>query len=274
MDIALVALRPEDRDPLCAWAAEQGVSSARLWQMAGEWLLAEQWLPPLEGAFHHDPVAAIVFPVGATSDELATRLAWRLQGSAVCQASAFGETVTKAVYGNALTARFKATSTPLCVSQGSSHGRGVTQPCRITAEVALTPAPLRGGLALPEIETLSRHPLEIASRVLACGQGTVGVDTGKLARALGAEVGYSRQRVMAGGCDEQRMLGISGQKIAPSLCLVAGVSGASAFMAGIAASDFIVAINQDPAAPIFAAADVGIVGDAEEVLTALAACLR
>jgi hypothetical protein len=66
------------------------------------------------------------------------------------------------------------------------------------------------------------------------------------------------------------MLGISGQKIAPALCTMAGASGASAFLAGIAGSDFIVAINHDPAAPVFAAADVGIVGDVTEVLEALA----
>lgn len=275
MKVALVLLHPKDIDPLFAFLADSGLASASLsgWNVEGDFFLPEQLLPALEHAFHASETDIILFPGGAIADELASRLAWRLRGSAVCQVTEFcpeAGTVVKAVYGGALTATFEVKASPLCLSlaEGVYH-KGVS-PLTLSRQQTLVPDPLREGLLPPQTEKNTHHPLETARRVLACGQGTVGVETSRLAKKIGAEEGYSRQRIMSGGCDGQRMLGISGQKIAPALCLVAGASGASAFLAGIAGSDFIVAINHDPAAPVFAAADVGIVGDVTEVLEALA----
>ncbi len=77
---------------------------------------------------------------------------------------------------------------------------------------------------------------------------------------------------MLGECDESRMIGVSGQLLAPALCIVAGASGAAAFSAGITQSQFIVAINNHPDAPVFAQADVGIVAEWQPALEALAQC--
>ncbi|WP_058913505.1 FAD-binding protein [Entomohabitans teleogrylli] len=277
MNIALVLLQPADIDTLLAFVEDNDLTTATLsyWRVDGEYVLAEQLLAPLESAFHQAPVEMLLFAGSHGGDELATRLAWRLQGCALCQASAYSAaegTVSKAVYGNGLVATFQPQGAPLCLSLAGGGPRRAARIALTGAERTLTPQPLRATLSAPQSAAFSRHPLETAQRVLACGHGTVGVDTARLAAALGAQEGYSRQRIMAGGCDAQRMLGISGQKVAPSLCIVAGASGASAFMAGIAGSDFIVAINRDPDAPVFTMADVGIVGDAGEALETLAAC--
>ena len=54
-----------------------------------------------------------------------------------------------------------------------------------------------------------------------------------LAEKLGAEVGYSRARVMNGGVDAEKVIGISGHLLAPEVCIVVGASGAAALMAGV-----------------------------------------
>lgn len=273
MNIAIVILKPEDEGPMADFLAAHELHPQRCWRVSGG--NTEALLPALESAFITDSPEMVLFPSSAAGDELATRLAWRLHGSAICQVQAWNKethSVTKAVYGNALTATLRPERLPICLSLAGHLPRlNAVFPADIPV-IEIVPTAISGGLPEPEILTKSAHPLQSARIVLATGQGATGEIFDQLAAALDAEPAWTRQRVMAGGCDEQRMLGISGQSIAPEVCLIAGASGASAFMAGVAQSRFIVAINCDPAAAIFAAADVGIVGDAQEVLQALVAC--
>jgi electron transfer flavoprotein alpha subunit len=69
-------------------------------------------------------------------------------------------------------------------------------------------------------------------------------------------------------------LGLSGQKVAPELCLTIGVSGAIQHIIGIRDARLIAAVNNDENAAIFAQADVGVVADLYAFLPALAARLR
>ncbi|MBB1202931.1 electron transfer flavoprotein subunit alpha/FixB family protein [Enterobacteriaceae bacterium 89] len=278
MKIALVVMQTGDEARLASFVQANGLAeeSFVLWRLENS-ISVQAMLAVLEEEWDAGPVEAIIFPPTLTGDELATRLAWRLNGNAVCRilsCNLAARTVSKAVYGNALTATLQSDALPGCYSLSphlplleAEFPSGISQK-------RLVPVPLAGELAPPEILHKSQHPLQFAKRVLATGQGAGSAVFERLATELNAEPGFTRQRVMAGGCDEQRMIGISGQSVAPDVCIIAGASGASAFMAGVQQSRFIVAVNTDPTAPVFAAADVGIVGDAEEVLTALAACAR
>lgn len=275
MNLATVILKPEDEGPMADFLQTHGLKPQICWRATGE--RAEALLPALESAFRAESPDMVLFPSSMAGDELATRLAWRLHGSSICQVLGWNnetQSATKAVYGNALTATLRPERHPICLSLAANLPRlNAIFPTDIPV-TEIAPVAIPCGLSEPEILTKSAHPLQSARLVLATGQGAASAVFDQLAAALHAEPAYTRQRVMGGGCDEQRMLGISGQRVAPDVCLIAGASGASAFMAGVTQSRLIVAINRDPNAAVFAAADVGIVGDAEEVLQALAECKR
>jgi electron transfer flavoprotein alpha subunit len=95
-----------------------------------------------------------------------------------------------------------------------------------------------------------------------------------LAKVLGAEVGATRPVVQSGWVDAARQVGQTGKTVRPKLYIAAGISGAIQHRVGMDASDVIVAINNDPNAPIFDFATYGIVGNAMTILPALTEAFR
>ncbi|NLV19952.1 MAG: electron transfer flavoprotein subunit alpha/FixB family protein [Bacteroidetes bacterium] len=96
----------------------------------------------------------------------------------------------------------------------------------------------------------------------------------ELAEALGAATACSRPVSDEGWRPHEEHTGQTGKIISPNLYLAVGISGATQHLAGVSASKYIVAVNTDKDAPIFEAAQYGIVGDAMKILPQLAEAVK
>ena len=124
-----------------------------------------------------------------------------------------------------------------------------------------------GKVALPEAEI-----------VVSAGRGLKGPENWgmieELADVLGAATACSKPVSDIGWRPHSEHVGQTGIQVNPNLYIAIGISGAIQHLAGVSASKTIVAINTDPEAPFFKAADYGIVGDAFEVIPQLIEELR
>lgn len=126
------------------------------------------------------------------------------------------------------------------------------------------------------IEVIERHmekskiDLKGSPIVIAGGYGMGSADNFKmlyeLADVLGGEVGASRAAVDAGMAEHERQIGQTGTTVRPKLYIACGISGQIQHIAGMQESSMIIAINNDPHAPINEIADYVITGNVETVI--------
>lgn len=221
----------------------------------------------------------LLVPSTAWGREVAARAAARLDagltGDAVGIEVADGRLVAwKPAFGGQLVAAITSSSAVQMATVRAGMLAALA-PRVATASVRTIPAEPRGRVQVlartrdDDLDTLAE-----AHAVVGIGQGIepdeyAGLDP--LLAALGAELAATRKVTDRGWLPRSRQVGITGRTIAPRLYVTIGTSGKFNHMVGVRAAGTVLAVNTDPAALVFEAADIGIVGDWHDVVPLLVA---
>ncbi|HEY8486366.1 MAG TPA: electron transfer flavoprotein subunit alpha/FixB family protein [Limnochordales bacterium] len=261
--------------------------------------VADRLVRLLEALARRLEPAAVVLRGDAVGACVAPRLAWRLQAACVTdvvgvRSSPGGPGWVRPMYGGKAMAVWvsRRPCTVVAVRPRAFSGEPVEQPSEPSSgQAAAAELPVEVlALELPQqatarVRCVERRPapaqevrLEDARVVVSGGRGIGGPEgfqqLQELARLLGGAVGASRAAVDAGWVPATLQIGQTGRIVAPELYVAVGISGASQHLAGISGARHIVAINRDPEAPIFHAAEVGVVEDWRRVVPLLIQRLR
>ena len=224
--------------------------------------------------------AAVIVAATATGKDLAPRIAARMDVPLAADVTALGVegakvTAARPVYAGKAIQRLIFDAAPALVSlRPNTFVVGSAGKAGTVEQVPAVPTPARS--VVTEMKAAAQGTLDVAEAdvVVAGGRGLKGPEhfalVENLAAALGnAAVGASRAAVDAGWRPHAEQVGQTGKTVSPTLYVALGISGAIQHLAGMRTAKVIVAVNKDKDAPIFKAADYGIVGDLFEVVPRL-----
>ncbi len=256
-------------------------------------VLENELLDTLDSQAYSNVIAEVVLMTGSkviilsnnnTGKALAPRLSVRLKagvGSGVSKLPLSTDpfVVYKRTYsGNAFArVEIKSETKILTLAQNTFH---LTEtPGKAVIEKIELPKEITGSTKVLDTKKQSgKILLTDADIVVSGGRGMKSPDNWgpllELADALGGATACSRPVSDEGWRPHEEHTGQTGKIIAPNLYLAVGISGATQHLAGVSSSKYIVAINTDKDAPIFEAAQYGIVGDAMKVLPKLVDALK
>ena len=162
------------------------------------------------------------------------------------------------------TARYKVFTEP----KPTAEPAGQIIPMDVTEEMCRSSIQVLRSVEKPKDIDISEAEVIVAIGRGAASEG-MRAAAKELADLLGGVVACSRPLVEGNIMDAKHQIGLSGRTVKPKLIFALGISGAVQFAAGMKSSDCIVAINSDPAAPIFDVAHYCVVGDVNEILPKL-----
>jgi electron transfer flavoprotein alpha subunit len=251
---------------------------------------AEGFTLALQQFIEQESPTQVVFPHTYQVRDYAPKLAARFGQALICDVTALadGPVFTRQLMQGRLNGSYRPTGNGPCfvsVQAGAFRHEDIiiadVQPGSSAVSVftpAIEPAQIRTRPSERFRGAEQTVDLGAAQRIVGVGRGIKDAANlpmiQALATALGAELGASRPICDLGWLAMERQIGSSGQTIAPKLYFALGISGAIQHLVGIKGSQCIVAINKDPNAPIFEAADYGIIGDLMEVVPALTEAVK
>ena len=189
-------------------------------------------------------------------------------------------TYVRAIYaGNILTTVQSVDSIQVLTIHGSKFSAASFN--NTSAEIVNVSAPAAFSQArwVSEVRSESDRPALGSAKIVVSGGRSLGSAEkfeqllSPLATKLGAALGATRAAVDAGFAPNDIQVGQTGGPVAPELYFALGVSGAVQHTYGMKDSKIVVAINEDPDAPIFQVADYGLVADLFEAVPALTAAI-
>ncbi len=223
-----------------------------------------------------------MFPGGPSGTEQAARLAARAGGSvatAVREAAdgAQGLVCSRHVHSGHLAGRLALRRRPWCLTVDASwEDAGVQPPATHRVHTGIE-APADGAEPpFTDVEVIGEataSDLEAARFLVIAGRGAGRDGVERMAAAaarMGAAFGVTRPVAMNGWAPMDRLVGVSGARTAPAICITAGAHGAPALLWGIERAGFIAGVDLDERAPIAAEADAVVRDDGVFVIEALA----
>jgi electron transfer flavoprotein alpha subunit len=271
----LVYVEPTDDISLQALAFARTLGDVRAVSLEGPYAPAA-WAAAIAAAA--EGADAIVAAGSDRGNELLAHVAARLDQPFAANVTRIdGDVVTRVRWGGSLLEEARLHGSPRILTV-APHTHGAEEAASFPVET-LDAADDGSPRVVQRVEESASGVSLRDARVVVSGGRGVGSTEGfgiieELAGLLGGAVGCSRVVTSAGWRPHTDQVGQTGTKISPDLYIACGISGATQHIAGCKGAKKILAINDDPEAPIMTSADYAVIGNLHEIVPAISAELR